>query len=122
MECIGGATDPPVVVNRDIVRPQLVHILGLEAARLHFDDRVAVQLRMVEQQVEPLLGLPHLEAVLTAQKGEPCSQLHEELRDVCHQGVLEFLLVIALAAIPYGNLLRIIPFRWKQLIKPLHVP
>jgi hypothetical protein len=54
-------------------------VLGLEGRGLEFDDHIAVQERVVEEQVDPELVTAHVEPVLAPQEGEAAPELQEEV-------------------------------------------
>ncbi|KAG1252005.1 hypothetical protein G6F65_018103 [Rhizopus arrhizus] len=57
------------------VEAQLAQMLGLELAALQFDNHIAAQLEVVEQQVDKKFVAAHIQQHLPSDKGEASAQL-----------------------------------------------
>ncbi|MNI70254.1 hypothetical protein D3C73_1260560 [compost metagenome] len=68
-------------------------MLGLELARLEFDDHIAAQLEVIEQQVDEELVTTNIQQHLLADEGKACAQFQQELGDMLDQSVFDLTLL-----------------------------
>jgi hypothetical protein len=64
-----------VVVYQLDVEVQLADMLGFEAVELQLEDNVAVELAVVEEQIEEELAVSRLDRKFSADEREPGAQL-----------------------------------------------
>ena len=86
-----------LVVDRHHVRAELSHVAGVEIGHLDLQNHVAAKAYVVEEHVNELLPAADCQAVLAPNEREARPQLQQELRDVVHERVFEFALIVTLA-------------------------
>lgn len=81
------------VVDGRAVEVELAGVLGTERAHLQVDDDVAVELDVVEDEVDEEVVLADREVVLAAEEGEADAELEHEILQMVQQSALEVTLV-----------------------------
>ena len=91
-----GASFSCRTVYSSHIGAKLAHVPGLQLTGLDFYHHVTVQLYVIKQKVKKLLGFTDHEAILAPQQCKPVSQFQQEVLDIVHQSILQFLLIVLL--------------------------
>ena len=86
-------------IHRAEIKIELPGVLGLECRSLELHHYIALQARVIEQQVDKKFIAAHIELELLADKRKPGAQLQQEPRDVANQRVLNVAFVRLITAI-----------------------
>ena len=71
------------------VEVQLSGVFRLEGGGLQFDDNVAFQARVVENQIDKELFAIDHQSVLASNEGEACAEFQQEAGNVADEGILD---------------------------------
>jgi hypothetical protein len=74
-----------VPVERLQIKGQLAHVLGFKAAGLQFKRHQALQVAVIEEQIEFEILVAHLHTHLFADKGKAVAKLHQEFAQITQQ-------------------------------------